>query len=65
MSRKRKAWEGVPTGGTKYIGSGRLPAARGADEPDEEEEEAGLGILTKTPWRQDFFFHFKTCLLPR
>ena len=40
VSRKRKAWEGVSTGGNKYVGSGRLPPARGLD------EEEGTGLDT-------------------
>lgn len=38
VSRKRKAWEGVPSVGSKYFGTGRPPASRGSDE-----EEAACG----------------------
>lgn len=41
VSRKRKAWEGVHTGGNKYVGSGRLPPARGLDD-----EEGTNGLET-------------------
>jgi len=41
ISRKRKAWEGGPSSGSKYVGSGRLPLPPGSDE-----DESGTGLET-------------------